>query len=649
MPPPLTPPLLVARAHPSVWVRRVVLYRSTNPVDEIRTIPLRRGLNIIHGVGEGHSVGKSTFCRLLRYCLGEDRFCDQDRRSDFRYALEYGAIAAEILIGNRAWSVVRPLGAHGSSKALPESSIDQVLIADAATAPWAAYQEALAAVTVGRHEALPLSNGKPISWLDVLAACTRDQDARLDDVVKWRPHQVQSVPDSTLVLRAVLGLLHAEEARSRLEVERLEREREQKLLQIQRLETLGRTRFADHWDHLRKLAITAISADDAWNGTIANADGITDLLAPHLSAASVPDASGDELTAANDRVQRARLDERDRHQAVRRLELARQLAEAKKSKDSKAVTDALAELRHLADSGTVCPIMPEKPLAECKHVLKKLDTTAVVIADTVQEEQEYRAAVVANERQLGTARPHLAAAIAERAQAERQVSQWWEKRTEAFQHQHKLQMTASALVRSLGIRDGSDSELTAVTSQLQGIATKLDQARERRNSHLKQARSDRTDVQALYHWIVSTMAGAGHQGKVDISDQRIDFDMKALHAGGGLAYRTMAVPYADFAALLRGIAGSGCHPGILIHDSPREADANEQLYHSLFRLAHGLEASLTPAGQEPPFQYIITTTTAPPSDLQGKPWLALQLSSNDESELLFCKSIKFPRQETNES
>jgi len=145
---------------------------------------------------------------------------------------------------------------------------------------------------------------------------------------------------------------------------------------------------------------------------------------------------------------------------------------------------------------------------------------------------------------------------------------------------------------------------------------------------------------------VPPLALLNHQVKVDIDDQRIRFDLDNAHAGGGLAYRTMAVPYADFAALLRGISGSGCHPGILIHDSPREADANEHLYHSLFRLAHLLETELTPADQEPPFQYIITTTTAPPDNMRSEPWLALTLSSEPESELLFRKQIAFARQET---
>lgn len=65
---------------PRLWVRRLVIWRdmASKP---IRDIPLRPGLNVGAYQGGapiedviGHGSGKTLFCRMLRYCLGEPRY-----------------------------------------------------------------------------------------------------------------------------------------------------------------------------------------------------------------------------------------------------------------------------------------------------------------------------------------------------------------------------------------------------------------------------------------------------------------------------------------------------------------------------------------------------------------------------------------------
>lgn len=58
-------------------------------------------------------------------------------------------------------------------------------------------------------------------------------------------------------------------------------------------------------------------------------------------------------------------------------------------------------------------------------------------------------------------------------------------------------------------------------------------------------------------------------------------------------------------------------PAFLIHDSPREADLGLSIYHELFHLVQELEQ----VGNQPLFQYIVTTTTRPPDELLEEPWL----------------------------
>jgi hypothetical protein len=75
----------------------------------------------------------------------------------------------------------------------------------------------------------------------------------------------------------------------------------------------------------------------------------------------------------------------------------------------------------------------------------------------------------------------------------------------------------------------------------------------------------------------------------------------------------------DLAALALGVCGKDArHPRLLIHDSPREADLAVGIYRALFVAAHQLEQEF--GGREAAFQYIVTTTEAPPDELNGAPW-----------------------------
>lgn len=91
----------------------------------------------------------------------------------------------------------------------------------------------------------------------------------------------------------------------------------------------------------------------------------------------------------------------------------------------------------------------------------------------------------------------------------------------------------------------------------------------------------------------------------------------------------------DLAALLLTMEGKTELPGFWLHDSPREADLGLGIYHRIFDLALWLESR----SDEPQFQYIITTTTAPPEKLREQLWTVLQLSSAPRDSRLFRKDL----------
>jgi hypothetical protein len=81
------------------------------------------------------------------------------------------------------------------------------------------------------------------------------------------------------------------------------------------------------------------------------------------------------------------------------------------------------------------------------------------------------------------------------------------------------------------------------------------------------------------------------------------------------------------------ICGLGHLPGLFLHDSPREADMEDALYHRLFFLVAELEKLFKQ--QEPSFQYIVATTTPPPDELDRKPYVRLRLDARSVGGLLF--------------
>jgi len=110
-----------ARREPLVWVSRLVIWEK--PGEILREVPLRRGLNIIwspdpgadqaalgQDAGSGHGAGKTLFCRLLRYCLGEDSFSNDDQRRSIAQQLPAGLVGAEVIVAGKPWAVIRPIG-----------------------------------------------------------------------------------------------------------------------------------------------------------------------------------------------------------------------------------------------------------------------------------------------------------------------------------------------------------------------------------------------------------------------------------------------------------------------------------------------------------------------------------------------------------
>jgi len=143
---------LGARLHlvagePRLWLRRFVLLNAPDFSAVIRDIPLKRGLNIVLGVGEGaegtedeygpsafmhsgHSVGKTTFCRLVRHILGEDTFGTKRAQERIRSCFPQGWVGAEVVVDGSPWAVARPFSTNSMPRTKPEARVEDLFAPD---------------------------------------------------------------------------------------------------------------------------------------------------------------------------------------------------------------------------------------------------------------------------------------------------------------------------------------------------------------------------------------------------------------------------------------------------------------------------------------------------------------------------------------
>lgn len=125
--------------------------------------------------------------------------------------------------------------------------------------------------------------------------------------------------------------------------------------------------------------------------------------------------------------------------------------------------------------------------------------------------------------------------------------------------------------------------------------------------------------------------------KGDEADAELRFPRDEINSrigSGGGAYNALSSLVFDLSALIARFNGIGHHPGLMIHDSPRESDMELSLYRPLFQLAKRLENQAAAL-----FQYVITTTDTPPSGMTTPPHLCLMLDASTPAGKLFEEKL----------
>ena len=203
----------------------------------IRDIELRPGLNIIwspdgnddpesSGRAIGHGSGKTLFCRLLRYCLGESRFSDEVQRDAISTTFPNGVVGAEVMLDGVCWAVTRPLGIGRKHFAIEDGNLDVVAKMEGTATGIEPLVDAIEATILGEgtSQLARLSTGQR-AWPVALAWAARDQECRFDDVLDWRssesgsdapqPASGDAKGPRLLAMRAFLNAITEEEQAGR--------------------------------------------------------------------------------------------------------------------------------------------------------------------------------------------------------------------------------------------------------------------------------------------------------------------------------------------------------------------------------------------------------------------------------------------------
>tara|TARA_B100001105_G_scaffold248048_1_gene233375 strand:- start:2015 stop:4000 length:1986 start_codon:yes stop_codon:yes gene_type:complete len=633
---PMTVAPRAGETEPRLWVRRLTLWKDAET--PVRDIALRPGLNIVWSPDPadaagataasgnnrlGHGSGKTLFCRLLRYCLGEDRHSADEQRQRIGVAFPEGYVTAEVMVCGELWGVVRPLGGGREHHAV-QGQPPQALLASLPPQPsgMTPLVEAIQRQVLTEPIARLMQAERPLDpWLIALAWLTRDQECRFDKVLDWRAPDsesgspVRSMSQTRVLeaLRALLGAIGSEEIEARAEIARLEEGAKAGGTEVDRL--LWQVRRS------RKDAAEAVGLplEDLPEGRLC-----VDVL---------------RRTAADRLAKLAKVDSGDLHGNLAEFRAKFEVQQSVvadlevKAAAATAAADALnallptlrgeltaGKMKVLDASSPVCIICEvpiDRALAEgCRlsHKLPDLDALRRRTQELEDKVQKCGLALKTNEDAVQAANQALPAARTRQRELKK-----------ALDAAERAQDARSGAWRGAQVaRDGAKrladlyEELEAARSKFDKQAEVIEAKRDQLSSYRDAAQRATFDHLSMrFNAVIRALVAPEANGRVVLGADRLKLNVELGGSRSTAAIESLKLIAFDLAALCMSVEGKTHVPAFCVHDSPREADLGLSVYQRLFEVVVEMEET-----QPVLFQYIVTTTTSPPKHLSKRPWLA---------------------------
>jgi hypothetical protein len=632
-----------SRQYPTVWVKQLILLKRFNPAQEniIRQIKLHQGINILWAKPEkrtkkpklgqrgtaGHASGKTLFCRFVRYILGEKKFATNSIQSKVRKQFEDGHVAAEVILNGKSWVVCLPFSGRHGAWASAGATADQLFNPSLKRVDHNTFLSAIAAAALGSMKVRTFpSTESRMAWPHLLPWLTRDQECRFAKLPEWRESLSESeVPELVVeerqhLMRAVLDIVSAKEQQLLEENAKLVHQRDEAKKNVPLLQHQSRVDYG----RLKKL-VRHLSAPQQIDELFVNRVR-QDLKKQESSAGKeyarvVADLKVPQLTEKRDRALeslRKATDELDERQ--RAFEKAQNDLKTKKQNPSAKLDSLLGKYPSselfckvpLFIAIEKCPLRQDPTLQFGKETamlhfdddVPSLEKNVAFWRERVKEQTK-----LCDDRQkqyLGT-NTALNDAISKKDRAFEKLAT---KRSELRE--------IESLARNAGqTKEGAEK----LGKSISGLDAKINRSYREANDIRHKRESDIHRFSATFDFFIKALMGEENRGICEFSGRNIALRVENRGDMTSAAIETVKLLAFDLAAVASSVQGFGFHPRFLVHDGPREADMSPRIYEHFFILARVIEDAFA-AGTEPNFQYIITTTTPPPEDMQlGSRWL----------------------------
>jgi len=647
-----------AIAEPFIWIKEIRFY-GNGFSDLRRAIKLRRGMNILWSTStdpnaeekskaSGHAAGKSLFCRMIRYILGEPTFATEHTAQEIRNRYINGVIAAEIGLNGEPWLIVRPVGLRQKHTAYSNATFDMLIDGNAPEPiPYKDFMERLNRLFMHSFPLKKFPNTQEdISWDYIYPLLTRDQECHLSHPLNWREAESESeaknpsYEKNSYIVRGFISDIstpeqdliqqkdsldsevkkfkadlpsrkyHNDESRKYLERLKLPPEIlafEDSLMYETAIDKL-KTQIQTQKDKL-----TSLKSTPAGNVLLT----LNEANAEEAKVQQEYDKLSNDLNVAKIRLKSLQ-DEKLSDSENRIISFEDKLKPAPSFRCNTPLHIALQR---------GCPCCqkhePQHDVQwEAEKAKKEQEITAYrrQIADCEMDFIEI-------EKRLEDKRRITQAAMAAFSKAQTGLfAKVFETNTELF----RLQKIHAAAEQGFA----AFQEMTRVANELEKQSNALDDVKEK-ITDIKKKSNQKERLKAAFSDVLQHIVNDKFYGQVSFDRNSMQLeaccDDKDRESA---AYKTINSVAIDYALLLLGIEGVIPHPRVLLHDSPRESDMDDQIYHSLFEYIKSVEDVFVE--QNLPFQYIITTTTEPPKAFQAEPYLLLPIldASVPEKRLL---------------
>jgi hypothetical protein len=657
---------LKSRGAPVVWVKKLSVWSQWPPSDatKMRVVELHRGLNILRAETKrdakaprisGHAAGKTTFCRFLRFILDEKQYGTEEFRQDFRNLHGDGWVIAEVYIDNKPWLVGKTLGDRGRHHfAIPGADLNYPFQEQPPSGGYSDYQKALEDAVLGKLKIRDLSgSGKSLKWVHLLAWLARDQESHYANLLAWRDAASQTegqdlaYGDRENLIRLVMGLVEDTEQIRLRERAKAATNHEDKLKERGPLEFIR--------NRARTALETALgkSVDEILGGKRPSTENDKEANAAEdpILKNEIENRAKALEAQAEDAIKAAGFDEEEKevdnrvaaalarvnaelalynriYRSLQELEGAPidKTGDPKPDTSNSEINDRLVEVeKAIGKLRNLCNrTRDEAKKLGCPHFLAPEPDVQTDIAISKQEErddameQEKRREIEKHKLLLQELQTSLDAAKS----AEREARDYKKKIGEFLAAERKR--LGEPAVRAQTLKDafttykkacGECNDLSKTLNDLVGQKELLDkEISELARIH----REVITDFGLVFDALAKELLGDQVTGTIELG-KGIQPDLIYRGRRKSAALNLANLLAFDLACLALGMTSEQSHhPRFLIHDSPRESDLDIGIYHALFKAACRLEMA---CDGEPAFQYIVTTTEAPPDDFNKPQWV----------------------------